>query len=221
VTYRCSLDRQALQRDVCVVLNPLQLGLVKLQPRQQAPVQLADLAAGPAIRWIVARLLPEALHRLVHALDDLLVRLRALPQLLGMTLDKVPVDLVQIDHGILDVLALLLEHIGAHADGVLEVAQPLAGVALLLIVLHGQVVAEDDDGQQQRVLDLGRARPQVLDALDHVGRRRALGVARRDARAERVRQHELPAAGEAALADVGFAEDEFCGGGLVTGARGG
>lgn len=81
-----------------------------------------------------------------------------------------------------------------------------------LLVVHGavQVVAQQDRGQDERVGNVGGTGAQVLlNNLFKLAGVGTLGVARRDGRPEVVAQHELPAAGQALFADVGFAEDDL------------
>ena len=185
-----------------IVLDALELGAVKVEAGEQAAVQPVDVAAAAAVGRVVAGAGPEAVHGEGEGGDDLLVGLGPLPEDLRVALDQVAVDLVEVDHGLLDVAALLLEHLVAHADGVLEQAQPLARLALLLVVARRQLAAQHDHGQQQRVPHLRRARPQVRNVVHHVRRRRPLGVPRRDARPERVREHQLPPARVPLLAHI-------------------
>jgi len=127
-----------------------------------------------------------------------------------VALDEVAIELVEIEHGILDVAGhLLLENLLAHADGALELAQPFAGVALLDVCFLGEIVAEDDDGEEQRVHDLLCACLEVLDACDHVRGRGALGVARGDAVLEGMREHHVPAARFAFFAYIGLSKDDL------------
>ena len=74
--------------------------------------------------------------------DDLLVRLGPLPEDLGMTLDEVAVDAVDVEVGV----DLVLIDLVAHRDGVLEPAQPIPRTALPDIARLGQVVRQDNDG---------------------------------------------------------------------------
>lgn len=193
-----------------VVFDSLELGLVKLEARLHAPVKLAHLARRSAVRLDALGLVPEDAHRVADGPDDLLVGLRALPQDLRVALDEVAVDLVEVDYRLLYVTALLGQNLVAHADGVLELAQPLARLALLLVVLDREVVAEDDDGEEKGVHDLLGAGLKVLDALDHVGGLGALSIARGDPGAERVREHDFPSAGPPLLSHIRLAEDDFC-----------
>lgn len=100
-----------------------------------------------------------------------------------MTLDKVTIQAVNLEQPILEILLVLLDLV-AQADGVFQAAQPVARVALLLVVGRREVVRQDDDGEEQRVADLRRARLEVRQRRDDVGARRALDVAGCDARAE-------------------------------------
>jgi len=118
-----------------VVFDSFELGLVKLEPRLHAPMKLAHFARAPTVCFDGLGLVPEDAHRVADSPDDLLVGLRALPQDLRVALDEVAVDLVEVDYGLLDVTALLWQNLVSHADCVLELAQPLAGLALLLVVL--------------------------------------------------------------------------------------
>lgn len=195
-----------------IVFDSLELGLVELEARLHAPVKLAHFARGSAVRLDGLGLVPKDAHRVADGPDDLLVGLWPLPQDLRMALDEVAVDLVEVDYRLLDVAALLGQNLVAHADGVLELAQPLAGLALLLVVLHRQVVTEDDDGEEERVHDLLRAGLEVLDALDHVGGLGALSIARGDSGAKRVREHDFPSAGPPLFSHIRLAEDDFCAG---------
>lgn len=85
---------------------------VEIQPREHAPMQrLQDLG-----ELVVPHVLPELLHGALEVLEDLLVGLGPLPQDLGVALDQVAVDPVDVEVGV-DLAAVDLI---AHRDGVLE-----------------------------------------------------------------------------------------------------
>lgn len=166
-------------------------------------------AAGPAVLGLIFGPVPEAVHGQPEGFDDLLVSLWSFPEHLGVALDQVPVDLVQVDRLLLDV-AVALDDLVAQRDGILQVPEPITRLALALLVLGGQLVAEKDGGQQHGVHGLGATLPEVGKARDDVRGLGALGEARRHARVECMREHQLPAARLTLLAHIRLAEDELC-----------
>lgn len=206
-TYCFSLDLQSLQRSVDIILQPLELDLVKLQPRKNAPMQLINRL--PMRNLLIAQkvLLPiqpgnlEALHAQLHLPDQHKVRLGPLPHDVAVALDQVAVQPVDGQDPVLEILLFGVDLV-AHADCVLQAAQPVAGVALLLVVGGREVVGEDDGGEEHRVANLTVAPAQVFERLDNVGAGRALDEARGDAGSEGVGQDHFPAAGFALFAHI-------------------
>ena len=199
MTYSLPLDVQPLQSRMHVMLNTRQFDAVEIQPAKEAVVECRDFRA------VVVRHLPPLVHARADLFNDLLVRLRAPPQHLGVTLDQVAVDGVEVEVHI----SFLLVDLVTHGDGVLEPPQPGARLALFLIRARGQVVRQDDDGQEERVCHLGGARPQVLNGIVDVRRGRPLDIASRDIGIEGVREHELPATGLPLLAHIRLSMDDF------------
>lgn len=196
---------QPLQRRRLIILNTRQLQAVKLQSRHHAPVKLINERRIVLLGHLLLKLHQPG----INLLDDGLVRLRPLPENLTVALDEITADGVDLEVPVLADVPFLVLNLVAHADGVLQLAQPIARVALLLVCRRRQVVREDDDGEEHRVAGLLGAKGEVLDGRDNVGARGALDVARRDAGAEAVGEHELPPARLALLPDVGLAEDDF------------
>jgi len=64
-----------------IILDALQLGLVEVQPSEEAAMQLIHLSGFPAVLFIGLGLgdVPKRLHGNHHTPDDLLVRLGPLP----------------------------------------------------------------------------------------------------------------------------------------------
>lgn len=182
-----------------ITLQPRQLDLVKIQPRQQAPMQLVNLLALrqlPLRRILLLHhhpLVAKHLHGLLHLLAQRHVGLRPLPHDVAMALDEVAAQAVNLHQAVLEVLLVLLDLV-AQADGVLEAAHPVARVALLLVVHRREVVGEDDGRQEQRMADLGGAGLEVREGALNVGAGRALDEARGDVCLEVVGEHHLPSA---------------------------
>lgn len=220
VVQRRALDLEALQRRERVRVDALQLLAVEVVPARHARVEPPHLAAPAPLRVSAHDRGLEEAHGLAEAVEDLHVRARPLPQHLAVALDEVAVDEVEVDQAVLVDVRLAVVDLGAHADGVLELAQPVARLALLDVRLRAHVVAEDDRGQQHRVADLRRARLEVAHALDDVAARRALAEARRVAAAQRVREHQLPAPRQAFLAHVRLAEEDLQVGVRLVGVQG-
>lgn len=92
-----------------------------------------------------------------------------------------------------------------------EAPQPVPRAALADLVLGGELVGEEDDGEEERVGDLEGAGLDVLDCADERGGGGALCVGGCYGGLEGVGEHCFPAAGLALFADVGLAEDDFWG----------
>lgn len=190
-----------------IILQPLKLDLVKLQPRKNAPMQLINRL--PMRNLLIAQevLLPiqpgnlEAFHAQLHLPNQHEIRLGPLPHDVAVALDQVAVQPVHGKDAVLEVLLLGVDFV-THADCVLQAAQPVARITLLLVVGGREVVGEDDGGEKHRVADLAVAPAQVFERLDNVGAGRALDEARGDAGSEGVRQNHFPAAGSALFAHI-------------------
>lgn len=144
-TYCFSLDLQSLQRSVDIILQALELDLVKLQPRKNAPMQLINRL--PMRNFLITQevLLPiqpgnlEALHAQLHLPNQHEIRLGPLPHDVTVALDQVAVQPVDGQDSVLEIL-LLGVNLVAHADCVFQAAQPVACIALLLVVGGREVV---------------------------------------------------------------------------------
>ena len=121
-----------------VVFHAGELDAVEVQAGKHAAMKLTDGRR----ETVVVDALAEPLGGRLDLADDLLVRLRPLPEDLGVALDEVAVDAVDVEVGV----NLVLVDLVAHRDGVLEPAQPIPRTALPDIARLRQVVRQDDDG---------------------------------------------------------------------------
>lgn len=167
-----------------IILQPLQLRLVKLQPRRHTPMQLihlpvmrplcmpprldTPLAFLLALLWLLFTSLPPATpavvkppHRLLHLPHQRPICLRSLPHNVPMTLYQIPIQPIHLHEPILEVLLVLLDLI-PQTHCVFQPAQPIPCVALLLVIRRREVIREDDDGEKHRVADLGCTRADML-----------------------------------------------------------
>ena len=138
MTHSLSLNVQPLEGGVGVVFHAGELDAVEVQAGKHATMKLTDGGR----ETVVVDALAEPLGGRPDLADDLLVRLGPLPEDLGMTLDEVAVDAVDVEVGV----DLVLIDLVAHRDGVLEPAQPIPRTALPDIARLGQVVRQDNDG---------------------------------------------------------------------------
>lgn len=185
-----------------VVLHAQEFDAVKVQTALHAAVQGGRLAAVHALGHGA---LPKVVHGQLHLFNDALVGLRALPQDLAVALDEVAVEDLEVQ---LPVPLPLLDLV-AHGHGVLEAPQPVPRVPLLLVRLPGQVVRQDDDGQEHGVRYLCGTRYQMLDGSDNVRRRRSFNESSRNGSCKGMREHNLPATGLALFPHIGFAKYDF------------
>lgn len=154
--------------------------------------------------------LPEPPHSPLHLLHILHIRPRLLPQNLPVTLVHIPADPIHVQYPVHNI-RLILPDLIPPGDGVFQAPQPVPRRALADLVLGGELVGEEDDGEEEGVRDLEGAGLDVLDCVDERRGGRPLCVAGRYGGLEGVGEHCFPAAGLALFADVGLAEDDFWG----------
>ncbi|EPE05834.1 hypothetical protein F503_08365 [Ophiostoma piceae UAMH 11346] len=214
VVERGTLDIETRNGRVRIVPDALELLVEKVEAARHAAVHLVDGHLNGRVGVLLKQLavaqqalagIAEPLHGTADLVQCVDKGLRPLPQDLAVTLHQLKVHLIEVKVRV----ALLVVDLVAVCNGMLELAQPLAGSALL--VVHGavQLVAYDDGRQQDWVRRVGRARAEMLvDNLVKLARLGALGVARSYGSAEVVAQHELPATCEALFAHVRLAEHD-------------
>lgn len=107
-----------------------------------------------------------------------------------MTLYQIAVQGVQIQGSVLlHITFFLFDDLRAQRNGMFESTQPVTCVPLAQVHLEVHVVAEDDDGKQHGVCDLGGAGLEMLDALHNIAAGGAFAESSCEALGRVVREH--------------------------------